>query len=419
MVPVARKRVAMLLIMLLSVHEVAVTVRIREQQRSRAADLQAQFESFEPTVSSASGIRRGCMDGWQTERGECLQDVEAAWQAENEECGSQHPFLSCAEGPEHPTKPWMRRCASQPLLGDAEGSNEGCGVTDDWMLAGNPDKSSSLWLSMQISLLNATSTKLVESCRKGSPMYSEQRCRRQMQHVWRAINFVGKASRHGSLQKLTRDEKTKAQDALDDARKKVASIVLVSPKKQLLVNRVVESLKNVPSGWQKSPKARMADALKLLLNILPDHADVTSAEVEVQRLELEATQAGPVDTEAFDANMKKLEGKREHAPTCLVDTMRDTFKEVGRQLVEAEPHQPQNNLSETSSFIQHRSGIPLAVTCAGIFVAIVVILVAINLMVAVVYLDCFLHIICEAAGFPGMCDRHSGVLLGRLSPCVW
>lgn len=429
MVPVGRKQVAIFFIMLLTAQEVAEAFRVREQQRSRAEGFEAHMRSFEQTASSSHDIRlRGCVDGWQTEKGKCIHGVEAAWHSENEECGSKHPFLWCAEGPEHPTKPRIRHCASQPLLGDVPGSQEACRVTDEWMLAGTPDKPSSLWLSMQINLLNAKSIKLVESCRKGSLTDSTGTCERQMQHVSRAIKFIGKAAKQGTLQELTPEEVTKAQDAADDARKKIASIMDFPPKNNLLVNRMIKALKNTGGGWQKDPQARITSALKILFSLLLDDADLTVAEVEIQKME--ANPSVLKDQEAFEVTIKEPEGKGENAPTHLGNTIEDTSKSVEQEFAVAKLEQTQsklignsqNNLSESSSFVQHSGGDRVTtMKCVKYVVIVVLILLvitfALQALATLVLVDCFLLIFCEALSFQaGACD--SGPLLGRLSLCL-
>lgn len=428
MVPVGRKQVAIFFIMLLTVQEVAEAFRIRGQHGSRAGP-EAQMQSFEQTASSLHDIRpRGCVDGWQTEKGKCIQGVEAAWRSENEVCSSKHPFLRCAEGPEHPTKPWIRHCASQPLSGDVPGSHEACRVTDEWMLAGTPDKPPSLWLSMQINLLNAKSIKLVESCRKGSLTYSTGTCERQMQHVSRAIKFMGEAAKQGTLQELTPEEVTKAQDAADDARKKIASIMEVPPKNNLLVSRMIKALKNTGSGWQKDPQARVTSALKILFSLLLDDADLTVAEVEIQKMEAEPSVLK--DQEAFEVTIKEPGGKGENAPTDLGNTIEDTFKSVEQEFAVAELEQTQsklvqksqNKITERSSFLQHSDGERVTtMKCVKYVVSVVLILlvitVALQALATLVLVDCFLLIICEAFSVQaGACD--SGPLLGRLSLCL-
>lgn len=389
MTSLGKKQIAMFLIMLLAVHEVAEAFRIHKQRRPRAAGFVSQFPSSESTSPLRLDCRlRGYVDGWLTENGQCIQGVEAAWQTENRKCGSKPPFLWCSKGPSHPNQPWIHRCARQPLLGDIPGSNQVCRVTDEWMLAGTPDKPASEWLSMQIGLLNAKTSKLLKSCQKGSSTYSTWRCKRRMQHVLRAIKFIGKASQPSTSHELTREEITKARDAADDASKKIASILFVSPRKQELVNRIVRALKNDQRSLQTAPKARITRALKVLQDILPDDANLAAAEVKIQKMELEARPAVPGDQQDLRARMKELQGnaKGENAPIKLGNSIDDTFEEIEWEMVEAEPEEAQRNLTESSSLVQRRGrGLPVAVKAGFVVVAAFIVFLAILVVAPVLW----------------------------------
>jgi len=351
-----KQQIAWFLILLLAGHEVAEAARMHKTRTSRAAG----FEKAAPLPAD--------------------QEVEAAWQAENKKCSSKYLFW-CAEGPKNPNDQSVRRCAEQKLVGDVRTSYK-CRVTDDWMLNGTPEKPTSWWLSVQIKLLKAKTAKLVESCGKGNPKYSARKCARRMQHVLRAVKFIGKASKGGTFEELTPEQVTEAQDAANAAREQIAQVMFDSTQKRDQVSRLAEALNKDQHGLQQNPKAAITRSLKVLEeDILPDDADPTVAEEKIKQMELEAKPADPEDEAALNARVKELEADVANSPSDLDNTFDDTIQEMENGIAEEE--EALSNGTH-ASLMQLRDG-ETAVKVIGFVIIAVLIVVAIKFAIAVVW----------------------------------
>merc|ERR1719160_804688 len=170
------------------------------------------------------------------------------------------------------------------------------------MLNGTPEKPANWWLTLQIKLLKAKTSKLVEFCGANNVQINQRKCTRRMQHVLRSVRFIAKASEGDTFGELTPEQVKQAQDAANAARQQIGEAMFDSPQKRNQLNRLAEALNKDQKGLQQNPKATITRSLKVLEeDILPDDADPAVAEEKIKQLEAEAKPADPEDEEVLEA----------------------------------------------------------------------------------------------------------------------
>jgi len=354
-----RKQIAWFFILLLAGHEV---IQAKRFVKTEVSEMNKSTKSQPPAPQVAAN------------------KAEAVWRAENEECRSKLFSFECNEGAKHALNATVRHCAKQPLSGDFQASTK-CRVTDAWMLKGSAEKPTSWWLDLQIKQLKAKTDKLEEKCGAKNKKRSQWRCARRMQHVLRAVKFIGKTAKGEALKNLTPEQVKEAQDAADVARERIGKTIISSPQKQTQLSRLAEALKKDKHGLEQNPKATISKVLRILQeNILPDDADPKAADAKIQQMELQAAKpADQEDKEALEAHVKELEQDTANAPSDVDDTFDDTVQEMDDDVAAGEAKQ-----GNGTSLVQLRED-STAVKTIGVIIIVILLVVAINALSAYIW----------------------------------